>query len=344
MEYAVELNRLLALSMEGRSGDANANRVSDDGHGVVVGAAQAAAQCRRARAADARGVGLRSPRRRCAPSSPSDGRHDGGSHRDRGRLPGDARHQGRRQPGVARRPQDGSLGRLLGDAGAVLVTRRGTGGAPTSPSSTSTASSRRGSDARAGGAGPEPPGRGPPRSGAGRLRPDGTVTVEHAESLLAQGVIVSSLEEAAVRHPDLVQRGLSGIGIGESYFVAMWNALWQGGVFITSPRDAGGGPGLDRTSGAGASRRPSPPTLVVVDDHARSPWSRTWWACLIPPRLSVAVTAFQLGEDARVTTSPCSSSRTRPGTSRPAGPTAVRAPITGCGATLARGCRRPTGT
>ena len=132
--------------------------------------------------------------------------------------------------------------------------------------------------------------------------PDGGVTVENAESLLAQGVIVSSLEEAAVRHPDLVQRGLSGIGIGESYFVAMWNALWQGGVFIHVPAGMQAVTPVWIAHLAAAGEQASfPATVVVVEDHASLSVVEDLVGLDDPaPRLSVAVTAFQLGEDARV--------------------------------------------
>src|ERR1039458_3567095 len=99
--------------------------------------------------------------------------------------------------------------------------------------------------------------------------PDGSTIVENAESLLAQGVIVSSLEEAAERHPDLVQRGLSGIGIGESYFVAMWNALVRGGVFIHVPAGMQAvAPVWIAHLAAGDGQASFPATLVVLDDHA----------------------------------------------------------------------------
>ncbi|MGD1052586.1 MAG: Fe-S cluster assembly protein SufD [Candidatus Dormibacteria bacterium] len=133
--------------------------------------------------------------------------------------------------------------------------------------------------------------------------PDGSTIVENASALLAQGVIVSSLEEAAERHPELVQRGLSRIGVGESYFVAMWNALWQGGVFIHVPA------GMQAVTpvwighlAAAGDQASFPATVVVVDDHA----SLTLVEDLVgpaadpSPRLSVAVTALQLGEEARV--------------------------------------------
>ncbi len=133
--------------------------------------------------------------------------------------------------------------------------------------------------------------------------PDGTVTVDHAEALLAQGVIVSSLEEAAERHPELVQRGLSGIGIDNSYFAALWNALWQGGAFVYVPAGVQAmTPVWVSHLAAGADAAGFPATVVVVDEHA----SLTLVEDLVGPgadpaaRVSVAVTALVLGDDARL--------------------------------------------
>ena len=132
--------------------------------------------------------------------------------------------------------------------------------------------------------------------------PDGTVAVEHAEALLAQGVIVSSLEEAALRHPELVQRGLAAIGVGESYFTALWNALWRGGAFIHVPA------GVEAMTpvwvghlAAGGDAMAFPGTVVVVDEHS----SLTLVEDLIgpddaSPRLSVAVTALSLADQSRL--------------------------------------------
>jgi len=131
---------------------------------------------------------------------------------------------------------------------------------------------------------------------------DGSTIVENAEALLAQGVIVSSLEEAATRHPELVERGLSGIGVGESYFVAMWNALWQGGVFIHVPAGMQAmAPIWIAHLAAGGEQASFPATLVVVDDRASLTVVEDLVGPADPaPRLSVAVTAVRLGEDARL--------------------------------------------
>ena len=60
--------------------------------------------------------------------------------------------------------------------------------------------------------------------------------IEGADTLLAQGIIVTTLEEAAVVHPELVQRAFAAVRVDESKFVALWNALWRGGVFVYVPR------------------------------------------------------------------------------------------------------------
>ncbi len=133
--------------------------------------------------------------------------------------------------------------------------------------------------------------------------PDGTVTIDHAEALLAQGVIISSLEEAAERHPELVQRGLSGIGIDNSYFAALWNALWRGGAFVYVPAGVQAmTPVWVSHLAAGGDAAAFPATVVVLDEHS----SLTLVEDLIGPgadpaaRVSVAVTALQLGDDARL--------------------------------------------
>ena len=77
-----------------------------------------------------------------------------------------------------------------------------------------------------------------------RAAPDGSVhhrfagrdAIEGADTLLAQGIIVTTLEEAATVHPELVQRAFSAVRVDESKFVALWNALWRGGVFVYVPR------------------------------------------------------------------------------------------------------------
>lgn len=65
---------------------------------------------------------------------------------------------------------------------------------------------------------------------------DGHTRIENADHLLAQGVIISSLEDAAERHGDLLQRALERLAIDETKFTALWSALTRGGCFIYVPR------------------------------------------------------------------------------------------------------------
>ena len=132
--------------------------------------------------------------------------------------------------------------------------------------------------------------------------PDGTTAVENAESLQAQGVIISSLAEASARHPELVQRGLSRIGVGESYFTAMWNALWQGGAFVYVPAGVHAmTPVWISHLAAGGDAASFPGTVVVLDEHASLTLVEdTVGPVDTSPRLSVAVTALVLGAEARL--------------------------------------------
>ncbi len=63
----------------------------------------------------------------------------------------------------------------------------------------------------------------------------GAWAVEAADPLRAQGITIESLDEAAERHPDLVRQALDAVSVDESKFVALWNALWSGGVFVHVP-------------------------------------------------------------------------------------------------------------
>lgn len=61
---------------------------------------------------------------------------------------------------------------------------------------------------------------------------------ELPEELAAQGVIFTSLEIAAVEHPELVQRVLgTGLSPDDGKFAAMNEAFWTGGAFLYVPRD-----------------------------------------------------------------------------------------------------------
>jgi Fe-S cluster assembly protein SufD len=132
---------------------------------------------------------------------------------------------------------------------------------------------------------------------------EGTTTVENADSLLAQGAILCSLDEAVRRHPELVRRGLAGIGIDESYFVALWNALWRGGAFVYVPS------GVEAMTPVWVAQLAPqagglgfPATVVVVDEHA----SLTLLEDMIgdesetSARCTAAVTALVAGRQSRL--------------------------------------------
>ena len=132
--------------------------------------------------------------------------------------------------------------------------------------------------------------------------PDGSVSVENAEALLAQGVIVSSLEEAAERHPELVQRGLSGLGVAESYFAALWNALWRGGAFVYVPHGVRAMTPVWVSHLAGQGGGASfPGTVVVLEEHAELVLAEDHIGPLDEePRLTVGVTALRLSDESRL--------------------------------------------
>jgi Fe-S cluster assembly protein SufD len=130
---------------------------------------------------------------------------------------------------------------------------------------------------------------------------DGRV-VTGADPLLAQGVIVTTLEEAAERHPELVQRALGMVGSAESTFSALWSAMWRGGLFVYVP------PGVEAMlpvwvahAGAGEGAAVFPATAVVVDDAAALSLIEVFAS---PPGgealLSDATSTLVLGRDARL--------------------------------------------
>src|SRR5207302_3949775 len=122
------------------------------------------------------------------------------------------------------------------------------------------------------------------------------------DPLLAQGVIVSTLSEAAAVHPELVQRGLRSVGTSESKFTALWHALWRGGVFLHVP------PGVDAMlpiwiahGATGQNQAVFPATVVLVDDAASLTLLEVFASPPGPaPLFRDALTALVLGRDARL--------------------------------------------
>jgi len=94
-----------------------------------------------------------------------------------------------------------------------------------------------------------------------------TSAIEGADTLLAQGIIITTLEEAALVHPELVQRAFATVRVDESKFGALWNALWQGGVFVYVPRGVEAlVPVWVAHPAAGIDRAVFPSTVVVLDE------------------------------------------------------------------------------
>ena len=93
--------------------------------------------------------------------------------------------------------------------------------------------------------------------------------IADADALHAQGVIVTTLEEAAELHPELVQQALSRLAVDESKFVALWNAMWRGGVFVYVPRGVNAlTPIWIAHPASGDGHAVFPATVVLVDDAA----------------------------------------------------------------------------
>ena len=93
--------------------------------------------------------------------------------------------------------------------------------------------------------------------------------IDQSDALTAAGVVLTSLDEAATLHGDLVERALGRIGVGESSFVALWNAVWAGGAFIYVPRSVEASvPVWVAHSVAGDHSATFPATVVVLEDNA----------------------------------------------------------------------------
>ena len=132
--------------------------------------------------------------------------------------------------------------------------------------------------------------------------PFGEPPIIDADALQAQGVIVTTLHEAAVRHTEIVQRALASQAVDESKFTALWNAMWRGGVFVYVPR------GVDAVvpvwivhPASGDSAAVFPATVVVLDDAA----SLTVIDAYASPRdsheiFSDTVAALTAGRDSRL--------------------------------------------
>ena len=93
--------------------------------------------------------------------------------------------------------------------------------------------------------------------------------VENADALLAQGIIVTTLEDAASRHAELTRRALAPLAIDESKFIALWNAVWRGGVFVYVPAGVEAlAPVWIAHAVAGERAASFPTTVILLEDSA----------------------------------------------------------------------------
>ena len=126
--------------------------------------------------------------------------------------------------------------------------------------------------------------------------------------LANQGVIVSSLEDAARDHPDLVRRYLEAevVPAGAGKFAALNAAFWRGGSFVYVPRGVSAALPVwaaFTTRSAPGSHAVLPRSLVVVDDGASLVYTDEYSSAAATgdePVLSSAVTEVVLGDGARI--------------------------------------------
>src|SRR5258708_6217273 len=125
---------------------------------------------------------------------------------------------------------------------------------------------------------------------------------DNTDMLTAQGVIVSSLEWAAQQHPELVRRAFATVHAGETKFLALWEALWRGGVFVYVPPSGGArARGWAAYGAAGAGAATSPATVAVLDSNASLPLVDAYASPAgDAPLLSSAATIMVLGDGARL--------------------------------------------
>ena len=66
-----------------------------------------------------------------------------------------------------------------------------------------------------------------------------------------------------------MERALAGVGVGESPFLALWNAMWRGGAFIYVPRSVHASvPVWVAHSAAGDHAATFPATVVLLEDDS----------------------------------------------------------------------------
>ncbi|MBJ7609841.1 MAG: Fe-S cluster assembly protein SufD [Candidatus Dormibacteraeota bacterium] len=126
--------------------------------------------------------------------------------------------------------------------------------------------------------------------------------IEHSDGLAAAGILVTSLDEAVLSHPELVQRALASVGVAESPFVALWNAIWQGGAFVYVPRSVDAAvPVWVAHSAAGDHSATFPATVVLLEDNSSLTLIDDYLGAVSTDEMfSDAVTIASVGRDARL--------------------------------------------
>jgi Fe-S cluster assembly protein SufD len=129
----------------------------------------------------------------------------------------------------------------------------------------------------------------------------GVRACEDTDQLTAQGIVIGSLEEAARNHAELVQHGLSTVP-PDAPFLALWNALWRGGIFVYVPPSVDARvPVFAAHTTAGENAAIFPATVVVLDSNASLTLVDAYASPATPtPLLSNAVSAVVLGQGARL--------------------------------------------
>ncbi|MGI8608926.1 MAG: Fe-S cluster assembly protein SufD [Candidatus Dormibacteria bacterium] len=139
-------------------------------------------------------------------------------------------------------------------------------------------------------------------------QPGRRTAVEVPAALSAQGVVVSTLEEAAISHGDLVRRHLEHevVPAAAGKFAALNAGWWRGGVFVLVPR--GVQAELPVWSTVAAGDRPGdglatvlPRTLVVVEEGGSLVFTDEYSSGTTGAgRLSSAVSEVILGDGASI--------------------------------------------
>ncbi|HEY7926372.1 MAG TPA: Fe-S cluster assembly protein SufD [Candidatus Dormibacteraeota bacterium] len=126
--------------------------------------------------------------------------------------------------------------------------------------------------------------------------------IEQSDALAAAGIVVSSLEEAVRLHPALVERALATVGVAESSFIALWNAMWRAGAFIYVPRSIDAAvPVWVAHSAAGDRSATFPATVVLLEDNSSLTLVDDYLSAVGTDELfSDALTIAAVGRDARL--------------------------------------------